>query len=143
MTTAIDVVRAWLVTWRTLRAWRAPLDVALAVEPYRGGRELGLARDSYCTGRSATVWVTGHLAEDLSTALHELAHLAAPRSTHHGALWRETYAAGAQEALGLPPYSLEPDVTAHDLDVQVREACEAWLTRTGQRVMLRAAGLRC
>lgn len=141
--TNLDVVRHWLTRWRALRAWRAPLDVALVVEPYRRGRALGLAHDGPLCGRKATVYVTGHLAEDLATALHELAHLAAPRSEHHGALWRTTFAAGAEEALGLPSGSLEPDVTQRDLDAQVREACEAWLTSTGQRAVLRAAGLRC
>lgn len=139
MTTQQDIVKHWTFTWRSLAAWRAPLPMRITFKPLkRGGRSVGTAWS--CQGR-AVVKLTGKLAYDLATALHEMAHLAAPNSEHHGEKWRELFVAATCEALGLTSDHFETDVPYADLDGQVEDAVAAWLDRTGQASVLRAIGV--
>jgi hypothetical protein len=117
--------------WRSLRAWRAPLPTLVIVEPYRGGGRLGVAR---CGLRTATVYATGDLAEDLSTVLHELAHLAAPLAARsHGSEWRALFVAAAREVTGGEDDDLDDlNLTTTDLDAAIRDEIAEWLSRTSQ-----------
>ena len=73
--TLVDVISHWAHTWRNLAAWGAELPATFKIKPIRdSARVLGRA---HCDKRLAEIFVTGQLAEDLSTVLHELAHLAA------------------------------------------------------------------
>jgi hypothetical protein len=113
------------------------LPAAITLKPYkRGQRRLGFAKPGHCV---ATVYITGNLAEDLSTVLHELAHLAAPGHEHHGERWRELFIAAVAEACGCDPDAIEPEVVITDLDSQVLAEVAAWLIRSGQHAVLKAA----
>ena len=133
-----DVVTHWANTWRSLAAWKAPIPMAITIKPYKGTRRVGVA---WCRQGRANVYVTGNLAFDLATALHELAHLAAPNSEHHGERWREIFVAAVAEACGVDADEFEIDVAITDLDKQAQEAVAAWLMRSGQSVVLRAIGV--
>jgi hypothetical protein len=133
-----DVIAHWANTWRSLSAWGAPVPMRIELKPHKGQRFVGLA---WCYQGRALIRVTGNLAFDLSTALHELAHLAAPNSEHHGERWREIYVAGVAEACGVDADEFEIDVTITDLDKQVRDAVAGWLMRSGQATVLRAIGV--
>jgi hypothetical protein len=133
-----DVVTHWANTWRSLAAWKASIPMRIDVKPYKGTRRVGVAWS--CEGR-ANVYVTGNLAFDLATALHELAHLAAPDSEHHGDRWREIFVAAVAEACGVDADDFEIDVAITDLDAQAQEAVAAWLVRSGQATVLRAIGV--
>jgi hypothetical protein len=138
MPTYTDVVTHWARHWRTLAAWGAPVPAAITIKHHEGQRRLGRARPYLCT---AEILTTGDLADDLGTALHELAHLAAPGSEHHGKRWREIYARAAAEALRCDRDLFDLDVTITGLDAQVREAAGRWLARTGQQAVLKAIGV--
>jgi hypothetical protein len=133
-----DVVSHWANTWRSLAAWKAPIPMQIEIKPYKGTRRVGVA---WCYQGRANVYVTGDLAFDLATALHELAHLAAPNSEHHGERWREIFVAAVAEACGVDPDEFEIDVKITDLDRQAREAVAGWLMHTGQATVLRAIGV--
>ncbi len=135
--TLTDVVTHWAHVWRHLTAWGAPVPATFTIKPYKKGR-LGLAHPHVCT---AEIRVTGILGEDLSTALHELAHLAAPGYEHHGDRWRDVYIRAAAEALGCDVHSFDVDVGISALDAQVREAVDRWLVRSGQLTVLTAIGV--
>jgi hypothetical protein len=133
-----DVILHWSNTWRSLAAWGAPIPMRVELKPYKGQQFVGLAWS--CQGR-ALVRVTGDLAFDLGTALHELAHLAAPNAEHHGDRWREMFVAGVAEACGVDADEFEIDVTITDLNRQVHDAVAGWLMRSGQATVLRAIGV--
>lgn len=141
--TNIDVVRTYADRWRSLAAWRAPLDVTVDVVPAPAHvrRRMGTA---FNCQRRARIYVHAdvRLADNLSTVLHELAHLAAPSFVRHARPWREVYTCAAIEALGLPEsYAFELDVDIQGLDEQVTAAIDVWLTRSGQRAVLSAVGV--
>lgn len=145
MATSYESVVTGLATqWRSLRAWRAPLPALVVIDEYKDGDRLGFAKHK---DRSAHILLTGRsdrsLARDLTTALHELAHLAAPTFIKHELPWRELYVAGVVEALGLPSFEangFELDVQITALDAQVTHAVWGWLNRTGQTSVLCAIG---
>lgn len=110
--------------WRNLRAWGALLPMAIELVAHKGTVNLGLAWSRAC---KAKVRITGDLPRDLATLLHEMAHLAAPNSEHHGARWKEVYIRAAAEALDCSPDDFEPDVPYLDLDQQVIDYATAYL----------------
>lgn len=131
----LQIVRYWADRWRTLAAWCAELPAIVTVEMYAGQRLLG--RATYAT-RHAMVRVTGDLAEDLGTALHELAHLAAPVGTRHSKRWRVLYARAAAEAFGLgSAEEIDPSVQIRDLDMQITDLAREWI-RAGHHLAMRA-----
>jgi hypothetical protein len=134
-----QVISHWGHTWLSLAAWQAPLNVSLRyrVRP-TNQRRLGTA---HCARRVATVYLTGHLAEDLSTVLHELAHLAAPINADHGPRWRELYVAASAEALAADASVFETETSILDLDRQVVTVAHDWLRRSGQLAVLTAIGV--
>lgn len=137
--TPLDVIKSWAETWRSLAAWRAPLNVEITVKPQpKHVRRLGTAQ---ARQKTAIIYAIGDLAEDLGTALHEMAHLAAPVYVAHERPWREIFVAAATEALGCNADLFDLDVTVVDLDAQVVAAVDGWLARTGQITVLRALGI--
>lgn len=137
-TSALQVVRHHAEKWRHLLAWGAVLPAVIKVEPYQGGV---LGRGN-CVSKLALVRVTGNIAEDLATALHELAHVAAPMGDHHGKGWRTLFARAACEAFKLPRDHFDHErVTVTDLDAQVVTEARFWLKRTGQSDMFRLLGI--
>lgn len=132
-----DVIKTWAERWRSLSAWRAVIPMQLKFEPYKRGF-VGIAHSHKGL---AKIRLTGKLAHDLATVLHELAHLAAPNSEHHGEHWRKLFVAAAVEALGGPDDYEIDDVNYSELDKQVEDAVRAWLKRTGQADVLRAIGV--
>lgn len=132
-----DVVVHWANQWRSLRAWRATIPMVITVEPYKRGY-LGKA---WSHRGDAKIRLTGKLHIDLATALHELAHLAAPNSEAHGMHWRELFVAATAEALDISPDEFEVEVSYNDLDRQVEDAVATWLARSGQTAVLRAIGV--
>lgn len=133
-----DVIRHYADRWRTLAAWRAHLPALVAIRKMAPGqRRMGLAHPDECR---AIVYVSGDLAEDLATVIHELAHLAAPNHANHGEQWCELFIAATAEVTGLEAEGFDLDVPITDLDAQVRDAIADWLARTGQAAVLRAIG---
>ncbi len=133
-----DVIQHWADRWRSLSAWRAAIPMRITVKTRKTKRRAGTAWSH--EGR-AIVYLSGNLAYDLATALHELAHLAAPNSEHHGEQWCKLFVAAAVEAFGGPnDYEID-DINYSELDAQVEDACRAWLKRTGQADVLRAIGV--
>lgn len=137
---ATTILASYADRWRNLRAWRAPLPAQISIEPWRGTAHVGVAYPAQCR---TTIYQTPCLADDLGTVLHELAHIAAPTRAAHDRAWRELYAAGAAEALALDPLTFVGATTNQTLTSLVREACDRWLTTSGQRPFLRALGVRC
>lgn len=138
----VDVLSSWVTKWRSLVAWGAALAMPITLkEREHRGRVLGRAFPEH---GNAIIFMTGDLGEDLGTALHEMAHLAAPTGTGHGKRWREMYARAACEALGISDrfgwcHNLE---LAHEiLDDEVVLEIQAWLGRTGQRAFLSSLGV--
>lgn len=139
MTSQIDIIKYWATQWRSLRAWRAAIAMTrFEYEEYKGRGPAGHARNS---DSRIVVRLTGRLHFDLATVLHELAHLAAPNSEHHGLAWRELFAAAAAEALGMQIDDFEIDVAYSQLDRQIEDAVDGWLVRSGQTAVLRAIGV--
>jgi hypothetical protein len=120
----IESVKAYADRWRSLRSWGAPLDMLIRVEAHKGGKYLGLAKSYAC---AAIVYCTGSLALDLATAVHEMAHLAAPDSEKHGRRWREVFVRAAAEAFDCDVDDFDVDVKTGDLDAQVEDAARNWL----------------
>ena len=133
-----DVIKHWANQWRSLAAWSAPIPMQVNVKPHKGTRRVGVA---WCYQGRANVYVTGNLAFDLATVLHELAHLAAPNSEHHGERWKAIFARAVAEACGVDADEFEIDVVITDLDKQAQEAIASWLMRSGQATVLRAIGV--
>lgn len=138
MITRRDVFNRWVQEWRSLAAWGAPITINLRVEEHKGQSILGLA---WSHRGNCMVRLTGDLPRDLATALHEIAHLAAPDSVHHELPWRQMYARAAGEALGEDPAVIELDTDLYDLDKQVMRMVQRWFDRTGQTTVLRAIGV--
>lgn len=140
MTTPIDIVKSYANDWRSLAAWRAPLDVTVKVTPLprHYARRLGTA---WPCERRANVYVTGDLIMDLPTVLHELAHLAAPDYTGHERPWRELYMAAVAEATKSDVALFDVDVELCDLRAQAEAAVQAWLDVTGQLTVFKALGV--
>jgi hypothetical protein len=136
--TLVDVISHWAHTWRNLAAWGAQLPATFKIVPHKGQRRLGRAD---CLKRQAEILVTGQLAEDLATVLHELAHLAAPNYVRHEEPWRLMFAAAVAEATGCDPWAFDLDVSISDLDAQCRDAIAGWLVRSGQAIVLRSIGV--
>lgn len=134
----LDVIQHWADRWRSLSAWRAVIPMRIACKMRKTKRRAGTAWSH--EGR-AVVYVSGNLAYDLATVLHELAHLAAPNSEHHGEHWRKLFVAAAVEALGGPDDYEIDDVNYSELDEQVEDAVRTWLKRTGQAAVLGAIGV--
>ncbi len=137
---ATTVLASYADRWRNLRAWRAPLPAVVTIEPWRGQQVVGYAVPARC---ETVIRQTPRLADDLGTVLHELAHLAAPTRAGHDRAWRQLYALGAAEALALDPHTFVDAPTNQTLTSLVREACDRWLTTSGQRAFLRTLGVRC
>lgn len=133
-----DVIKHWAERWRSLAAWRAVIPMRLTFKRYKGHGRVGTAWSHQ--GR-AQVNLTGDLGHDLATVLHELAHLAAPDSEHHGARWRELLVAAAVEAFGGSVDEYDTTGNYAELDEQVEDAAADWLTRTGQAGVLRGIGV--
>jgi len=124
-----QTVRYWASRWRQLVAWRRPLGhVTFATTPYKGRGVMGYAR--LATG-VVMIELTGDVVEDLGTALHELAHFAAPRS-HHGESWQAMYAAAVLEVAGV----VIPRDTKRNMDRSARGALGLWWTRSGNAFAL-------
>ena len=138
MITKLDVFNRWAGEWRSLAAWGAPLHINLTIKPYNGQRLLGWA---YPHRGDCVVRLTGDLPRDLATALHEMAHLAAPSYVMHELPWRQMFARAAGEALGEDPGVIELDVDLFDLDKQVMRMVYRWLERSGQHAVLSALGV--
>jgi hypothetical protein len=133
--TKTDILKKWAAQWIQLKAWGRPLEEAtFTFEPYKSGR-LGCA---WVTRRAIEIRETGSLQRDLATVIHELAHLAAPGSEHHGDKWRAVFCRGAHEALGV---AISDTGGIHMLDRQVESACHTWLVHTGQFEFLKALGV--
>ncbi len=122
----LESIQAYAERWRSLRAWGAQLPMAIKVEKHKGQRVLGWANIGPCT---TVIRCTGNLARDLTTALHELAHLAAPGQTGHGERWREMFVRGAAEAFDCDVDDFDTDVPYLDIDQQVIAAATVWLAR--------------
>lgn len=133
-----DIIQHWADRWRSLSAWRALIPMRITLKTRKTKRRSGTAWSH--EGR-AVVYLTNNLAYDLATVLHELAHLAAPDSEHHGEHWRKLFVAAAVEALGGPDDYEIDDVNYGELDAQVEDAVRAWLKRTGQGAVLAAIGV--
>lgn len=82
---------------------------------------------SYVTGRANEYGITMTIGKDASLerfvniALHEAAHAEAGGAAGHGQKWRETYAAGAKELLGVVFYMPSIKHRYDDMDPHVRE----------------------
>lgn len=135
--TRADAVRCWAERWRGLRAWGRPLEeVSIEIQPYRGQAQCGTA---WPTQRRCVVRVGagGHVVYDLETALHELAHCAAPGDEHHGPKWRRPLVAAVLEVTGIAvaddgqPFEL--------LDRACVDALRAWWHSSGQAFLYRLA----
>jgi hypothetical protein len=122
--TTHEIVERYADQWRSLVAWGAPLPMKIEVVAHKGTVNLGLAWSTLC---KAKVRVTGNLARDLATLLHEMAHLAAPNSEHHGIQWKTVFARAAAEALDGDFDDFDLDVTKYDMDQMVMDMVEAWL----------------
>lgn len=133
-----DVLKHWADRWCSLAAWRAPITMRVKFKPHKGRGRLGVA---YSREGRCQVNLTGDLGHDLATVLHELAHLAAPDSEHHGDRWRELFVAAAVEAFGGSVDDYDTDVTLHALDEQIEHAARDWLKRSGQAAVLRSIGV--
>jgi RES domain-containing protein len=138
--TQLDVLKHWADRWRSLRAWRAPIAMQLTFKLQR--KNSSRAGTAWSHQGRAVVYLTGDLAYDLATALHELAHLAAPDSEHHGTHWRTLFVAAAVEACGgsADDYEID-DVEYGELDAQVEDTVRTWLKQTGQAAILGAIGV--
>lgn len=124
MATTHLIVQRYADQWRNLRAWGAPLPMRIEVAPYKGTDYQGLAWAGAC---KALVCITGNLARDLAILLHEMAHLAAPNSAHHGIQWKRAYARAAAEALECDVEDFDLDLPKNDLDQLVQDMAEVWL----------------
>jgi hypothetical protein len=136
--TLVDVISHWAYNWRNLAAWGAQLPATFKIVPHKGQQRLGRAD---CLKRTAEILVTGELAEDLATVLHELAHLAVPNYVQHEEPWREMFVAAVAEACGCDASQFDLDVVITDLDAQCRDAIAGWLVRSGQSIVLRSIGV--
>lgn len=134
-----DVIAYWANRWRSLAAWRGQVAMKITVKTRKTRRRVGSAWSH--EGR-AIVYVTNDLGHDLATVLHELAHLAAPNSEHHGEHWRTLFVAAAVEVFGgsIDDYEID-DINFTELDRQIEEAARDWLKRTGQAAVLHAIGV--
>jgi hypothetical protein len=139
--TVEDVLRSFARQWCGLLAWGAPVQLdEVKIGRYNGTAYAGRANNHK---HWIIVLTTGKLATDAATVLHELAHLAAPNSEHHGAHWRQLYTRAAAEAFGVPAdtFDASTGLIIGDLDEQIREAAYAWLKRTGQLSTLKMIGV--
>ncbi len=133
-----DVIVHWAHRWRNLSAWGRNLPSTVKLSPHNGQRILGRA---HCITGLIEVYITGSLAEDLSTVLHELAHVAAPLYNDHRDPWRKLYTSAVAEACRCDVDQFDINVAVADLDDQCREAITGWLKRSGQLTVLRAIGV--
>lgn len=124
----LHTVKTYADRWRSLRSWGAPVSMEIGVEPYKGRGALGLARS---VRGMAMVYCTGNLARDLATAVHELAHLAAPNYVRHERPWREMFARAAAEIFECDSDDFDTEVAIGDLDAQVEDAARGWLEDQG------------
>lgn len=128
MISHVDILTTWADRWRALRAWGRPLtEVAIRVIPRRTrhGSVLGRAHPAW---RQIEIRVSGDLVEDLATALHELAHVAAPAGAHHNEPWRRRFAAAVSEVTGITIPDPGPGGV---VDALARDAIGAWWRRSG------------
>jgi len=123
----LDVIQHWADRWRSLSAWRAVIPMRITVSTRKTTHRSGTAWSH--EGR-AVVYASGNLAYDLATVLHELAHLAAPNSEHHGEHWCKLFVAAAVEALGGPD---DYEIDYGELDAQVEDARGSSSSRTRRR----------
>ena len=140
MITPEDVIRTFARRWCGLLAWGAPVRLdEIQVGKYNGTAYAGRA---YCGRHKIVVLQQGSLSTDLSTVLHELAHLAAPNHEHHGAHWRRLYTRAAAEAFSVSVDTFDPscDLIIGDLDEQIREAARPWVKRNRQLATLKTIG---
>jgi hypothetical protein len=120
----LSMVQSYAERWRTLLAWGAHLPMVFKVETHKGQRVLGWARPGTC---ATVIRCTGRLARDLTTVLHEMAHLAVPNSEGHGERWRTMFVRAAAEAFRSDVDMFDIDMNYHDIDQQVIDAAETWL----------------
>ena len=131
MSVGLRIVRTWAERWRSLRAWRRPLDeVALEIVPWNGG-PLGKARPGT---REVVVRVGADVVDALGTVLHELAHVAVPGGEAHGPAWRERYLVAVEEVTGRP---LADPSTAELLDRAAVAALRGWWRASGNEMLAR------
>lgn len=138
--------------WKALTSWRQSLaDVAVGFEPLAESPDgyLGRAfhdRSTVPPTRCVMVYVTGYLAEDLETVLHELAHHSVGCGAEHRAPWMHRLAEAVEEATGIaaPEWrDLEDAENGTQLyDCRVIAHLVAWLDQTGRARRFREAGIR-
>lgn len=129
---SIDLVKRWAAVWCHLVTWGKQLTPTFAVDAYlptnpilgRAHPDIGLVE----------IFVTGGIAEDLSTVLHELARISSPMPPHHGIEWKLSYVTAIAEVcqLDVTLFDLEGDAAA--LDDQCRKAIELWLSTEADRM---------
>lgn len=140
MITPEDIIRKLARQWCGLLAWGAPV----RLDEIKVGKHNGTSYAGRANNRLHRIIVLqqGSLSEDISTVLHELAHLAAPDQEHHGAHWRRLYTRAAAEAFSVPvdTFDASTDLIIGDLDAQIRDAARAWIKRSGDLATLRAIG---
>lgn len=123
------VVKRYAHQYLSLLAWGGAIPKAeFHFERYKGQRCKGWANSVRGT---VVVRCSGSLADDLKTVLHELAHLAAPTSEHHGLAWKNVYARAAAEAFEMDIDDFDLDVDKYAMDNQVKEAAEIYLAAQG------------
>jgi hypothetical protein len=137
----LDVIKSYADTWRSLAAWRAPLDVAVKVTPMPAHHTRRLGTAWPCQRRANVYVIDGDLTGALSTLLHELAHLAAPTYAGHEMPWRAVYVAAVAEATRCDVDMFDTDLPLDEIRPQVHAAIDAWLDATGQRTVLTALGV--
>lgn len=121
----IDLVKRWAAVWCHLAAWGKVLAPTLRVEAYLPFFPI-LGRANPKTNL-VEIFVTGGIAEDLSTVLHELAHISAPAPPHHGIKWKLSYMTAVAEVCRCDVTSFNLDADPSELDDQCRKAIERWL----------------
>jgi hypothetical protein len=129
---SIDLVRRWAVVWCRLATWGKPLTPTFKVEAWHVTYPvLGRAHPKT---NLVEIYVTGGIAEDLSTVLHELAHIASPAPPHHGIKWKIIYVRAVAEVCQRDVASFDLEGDAATLDDQCRRAIELWLSTEADRL---------
>lgn len=128
------ILETWARNWRTLRAWRRPLEEIDVVIKGRNGFEEPGCGALYSSGvaypvrRSCVIRAGADLPDALATILHEYAHLAAPASAHHGPAWSRRYAGAVLEVTGVYICREGPK---HEIDFAATAAVRAWWKSSG------------
>lgn len=143
--------------WRGLLAWRQPLaDVVFGFAPYDPVKDIALGRAYHDRStqppvRTVMVYVTGYMAEDLETVIHEIAHHAVGCAAGHSAPWYERLAAAVTEVTRIPapawedcaamPRDEDREPGVHTYDGRLVAHLVAWMEMTGTARWLRDMGV--